>query len=333
MAGITNLIEIYKKKGKDFLNKLFDKHVTINEKLDASAFAFEKGQDGKLYFYKRNTDIPISLIDRTLMKLYEKPIAHFVGFGDTLLNQIPAGWRFGMEYFIDENPQSISYSRVPKNNLVLSYIHVKNNVGKIVRTIQDKETLDEWADRLDIERSPIIFQGLLNQDQKISIMNFLDTPFDELVKKFKTNSFVKYVVTVLNPSLKKTALNYDLDHNMEGLVFRFGDDDGDEVILAKLIDPVFEIAQQGKQHDKNEEAPNEIYQLTVIDIANFIESLNFNKFKPKGRTVEDRYINFMCAVFNAFIEDYGEKYEDLNFNEPSYLIRPQFRFYKQCANC
>lgn len=322
MAGIANLTEIYKKKGRDFLDKLFDGFVTINEKLDASAFAFEKNKNGTLDFYKRNTDIPISMVDRTLVQLYEKPIAHIQSLQENVMNAIPVGWRFGMEYFIDEKPQTISYDRVPKNNLVLSYIHIKNNFGKLVRTVQDEEDLNKWADLLEIERSPIIFQGKLDNDQKIKIMEFLDTPFEELVKKFKTNSFVKFVVSVLNPKLKKTALNKDLTHSIEGLVFRFGYDD--DVVLAKLIDPVFEVSQQAKAHNKQEDAPNEIYQLTVIDAMNFIESLNFNKLKPKGRSSEERYLNFICAVFNKFVEEHGSKYLDLNFNEPAYMKKKEF---------
>ena len=34
MAGITHLLAIYKQKGRDFVDKLFDKFVTVNEKLD-----------------------------------------------------------------------------------------------------------------------------------------------------------------------------------------------------------------------------------------------------------------------------------------------------------
>ena len=151
MAGIAHLSEIYDKRGKDFVQKLFDREVTVNEKLDASAFAMEKGQNGELLFYKRNTDIPISLIDRTIMRLYEKPIHHFTTLDSELLSQIPVGWRFGMEFFIDEKPQAIAYDRIPKNNLVLSYIHIKNGSGKVVRTVQDKTELDRWAELLDIE--------------------------------------------------------------------------------------------------------------------------------------------------------------------------------------
>lgn len=325
MAGIAHLTEIYKKKGKDFIQSLFDKYVTINEKLDASAFGIEKNPvTKKLEFFKRNTETPISLIDRTLMKLYETPIHYFEGFDENVLNKIPARWRFGMEYFANEHPQEISYDRLPKNGLVLSYIHVKNSNGKLVRTIQDKKELDQWADLLQIERSPIIFQGTLNDDQKVQIMDFMDTPFEKLVDKFKTDSFIKFIISVLNPKLRKTTLNNDLEKNVEGIVFRFGDEDDKEVILAKMVDPVFELVAKDKAEAKVEDEPNDIFQLTVIDMMNYVDSSNFKKLQPKGRDLETRYLNFVCSVFNDFVERYGEKYKDLNFNEPEFMKKKNF---------
>jgi len=325
MAGITHLQEIYKKKGKDFVQSLFDKYVTINEKLDASAFGIEKNAaTKKLEFFKRNTETPISLIDRTLMKLYEQPINYFETLDQNLLDTIPARWRFGMEYFANEHPQEISYDRLPKNNLVLSYIHVKNSNGKLVRTIQDKQELDKWADLFKIERSPIIFQGLLTPEQKIDIMNFLDTPFEKLVDKFKTDSFIKYVISILNPKMKKTTLNTDLNKSTEGIVFRFGDEDDKEIVLAKMVDPIFELVARDKAEVKNDDEPNDIFQLTVIDMMNFIESLSFKKLQVKGKDLESRYLNFISQVFNSFIEKHGEKYKDLNFNEPEFMKKKNF---------
>ena len=50
MAGITHLSQIYHEKGKEFINKLFDKYVTINEKLDFNSFQVEKTSENKFEF-------------------------------------------------------------------------------------------------------------------------------------------------------------------------------------------------------------------------------------------------------------------------------------------
>lgn len=325
MAGIQHIAEIYKKKGKDFIQSLFDKTVTVNEKLDASAFGIEKNPiSKKLEFFKRNTEIPISLIDRTLMKLYEKPIHYFEGLDQAVLDAIPSKWRFGMEYFANDHPQEISYDRLPKNGLVLSYIHVKNSNDKLVRTIQDKAELDRWADLLQIERSPILFQGVLTAEQKVNIMDFMDTPFEKLVSKFKTDSFVKYIISILNPDLSKTTLNDDLNKSIEGIVFRFGDDEDKEVVLAKMVDPMFELMAKSRADNKAEDEPNDMFQLTVIDVMNFIENLSFKKLQVKGKDLESRYLNFISQVFNEFIAEHGEKYKDLKFNEPEFMQKKAF---------
>lgn len=324
MAGISHLQEIYRKKGKEFIDKLFDSYVTINEKLDAGAFSMEKNPASKqVEFFKRNTSAPISLIDRTLVRYYEAPIAHFNSLTEDISSKLPVGWRFGFEYFATQQPQEISYDKAPKNNLVLSYIIVKNSAGKTVRTIQEKDELDEWADLLQVERSPIIFQGMLDDDQKVKILEFLDSPFDKLVEKFRTESFVKYIISVLNPALKKTILNEDLTKPIEGIVFRFGVGDGDDVVLAKMVDPVFIEMSKTKVSEK-EELMNDIFYITLIDLANFFETLNMNKFKAKGKTFEERYINFMCQAFNKLIEDNGDYYADVDFNEPKFMKKKEF---------
>lgn len=322
MAGITHLTDIYRKKGKDFINKLFDNYVTVNEKIDGSAFAFEKNRmNNQLEFYKRDGRKPISIVDRTLARFYERPIKHFQNLSAKSLKDIPADWRFGFEYLPTNNHNEVEYDRLPKNSLILSYIHVKNSAGEIVRTIQDRDELNGWAKKLDVEQSPIIFQGELNQEQKDRIMEFMDTPFDQLSKRFSTESFVKYVISVLNPKMKKSFLNEDLSKPIEGVVFRFGRDESG-FTLAKLIDPVFQAL--AKQKSVVPDKTSDIYHITILELMNFIDSLNLNKFKPKGKTFDERYLDFMCKVFNHLVDEDGERFEDMDYDEPEYLKRPEF---------
>ena len=325
MAGISHLQEIFKKKGKEFVTRLFDSFVTVNEKLDASAFGIEKDPvSGLVQYYKRNTESPISKIDRTLMRYYENPISHFDGLGEQVKSKIPPAWRFGFEYFINEQPQYICYDRLPKNNLVLSYVHVKNGLGDIVRTVQDKQTLDEYADMFGVERSPIIFQGKLSEDQKLAIMEYMDTPAANLTSKHKTNSFVKFVISVLNPAMRKTTLNEDLDKSIEGVVFRFGElsEDG-PVVLAKIVDPVFEALSKDRPV-QDDDKTGDMYYILLMDLANFVESVRFKAIKVRGKTFDDRYINFISELFNRFIEQFGDKYEDFKLDEPTYLKKKEF---------
>ena len=66
MAEILSLREILRKEGLQFIKKLFEEHVIISEKLNATRFCFEKTGDG-LEFFKK--DGKITAIDRTLSSL------------------------------------------------------------------------------------------------------------------------------------------------------------------------------------------------------------------------------------------------------------------------
>ncbi len=330
MAGINHLYDLYNKKGADFVNQLFNQYVTINEKMDGSAFSFERDRDtGKFKFYRRDQRNPITLVDRTLMKYYEKPIQYIESLPPHVIQKIPRGWRFGLEYFSNTNPVEIVYDRLPKNHLILSYVHQLDDSGKIVKTIQKKESLDEWADLLGVERSPIIFQGKLDEDQKSDLLEFLNTPFKKLVERFSTQSFVRYIISTLNPSLSKSALNEDLDKEVEGIVFRFGDPNKEnETVLAKMVDPIFtEIAKQ-KSSDQREKKPSDFLGITLLDVMNFILEKGLKHCEVEGDTEDERYISFISDVFAKFLDENKEKYKGTDFEEPSYLKKDEFRLNK-----
>ena len=330
MAGINHLYDLYNKKGADFVNQLFNQYVTINEKMDGSAFSFERDKEtGKFKFYRRDQRNPITLVDRTLMKYYEKPIQYIESLPPHVIQKIPRGWRFGLEYFANTNPVEIVYDRLPKNHLILSYVHQLDDAGKIVKTVQKKTSLDEWADLLGVEHSPIIFQGKLDEDQKSQILEFLNTPFKKLVERFSTQSFVRYIISTLNPELSKSALNEDLDKEVEGIVFRFGDPNKEnETVLAKMVDPIFtEIAKQ-KSSDQREKKPSDFLGITLLDVMNFILEKGLKNFEVDGDTEDGRYISFISDVFAKFLDENKEKYKGTDFEEPSYLKKDEFRLNK-----
>jgi len=330
MSGISHLYDIYNKKGKEFIDNLFNSYVTVNEKMDGSAFVFDRDlETGRFNFYKRDQRNPITLVDRTLMKYYEKPIQYIESLPPHILKEIPRGWKFGLEYFSNTQPVEIAYDRLPKNNLILSYIHTKSDDGKPSSTIQNKEKLDTWADLIGVERPPIIFQGLLSEEQKESISDFLRTPFEDLVNEYRTRSFVRYIIGVLNPEAKESALNADLDKPIEGIVFRFGEEDSDsEPILSKMVDPVFTEMAKEKAKKRFTEKPSDFLGITVLDVMNFILERGVDSFNVVGDTEDQRYISFISDVFAKFLDENGYKYKGADFQEPDYLKKDEFRLNK-----
>jgi len=330
MPGIKYLSDIYEKKGKSFIENLFNKNLTVTENLDGPSFSFERDFTGdNISFYKKDQENPITKVDRILMRYYEKPISYIESLSLDVINQLPKGWRFGMVYFPNTKPVRIEYDRVPKNNLVLTHVVVRDEFGDIIKNLQDKEELDEWADKLEVERSPIIFQGKLSRDQKISIMDFLSTPLTDLKSRFETESFTKYLIKILNRNAECTTLGKDLQGEIDSLVFRFEDEDGkEETVLAKMVDPVFHEINRSRKVSQTSYFPSDVYSLCLIDVMNFILEEGVENFVSNGGDPEERYISFVFDVFKKFIYEEGEKYVGADFQKPEYLKSGGFEINK-----
>ena len=329
MPGLSHLRDVYDKRGKDFLEGLLNKTVIVNEKMDGAFFGAQKNEEtGEFRFFKRNAEI--SYIDRVLSRYYEPAILHFENLGSDVRDKIPANYHFGMEWFTSPKAQTIKYDRLPKNGLILSYIHILDEAGQIQETIQDKESLNGWADLLDIERPPIVFQGKLSDEQRQQILDFVYTPFEDLTSRFKTESFTRYIMSVLDPEARTTFLRDALDKDIEGLVFRFYDPEQegeDSVFLAKLVDPVFQYQAKQKAQDRVQKKSDDYIWIIAIDLMNFIERYSVQELKQiglEGSTYEEKYISLINRIYLDFISEYGEKYADLDIQIPEFLTRAEF---------
>ena len=324
MAGIGYLYEEYKKEPAR-IEKLLGQHIEITEKLDGSRFLVQALEGGTLAFYKRK-DMSISKIDRTLSKYYEKAIMHFENFDEEKISQLPEGWRFGMEYFPNLHPVTIIYDKLPLNNLVLTDIKVKDPRDKTIDVITDKATLNKWATILEVEQPPIIFEGKLTESQRNRILDFLNTPYGDLVKRFKTENFTNFILSLLNPQLKSSFLHNNTEKDIDGLIFKF---DGKESF--RVSNPEIALEKSAKREDK----PSDIYNLTLVILHEFLTSLDFKKIKLKEKTYEERYIEFISKVFNLFIQSpqYKKNFENgVDFELPAFLSRAEsnvnFKFVK-----
>jgi nicotinamide mononucleotide adenylyltransferase len=329
MSGIKHLSDIFQDKGKSFIEKLFGKELTVTENLDGSTFSFERDFTGNnISFYKKDQENPITKVDRILMSYYEKPINYIDSLPESTKEEIPRGWRFGMTYFPNTKPVRIEYERVPKNHLILTHILIRDEFGETERIVQEKDELDKWADKIGVERAPIIFQGKLSEDQKLSIMDFISTPLMDLRNRFKTESFSKYLISILNPEIVKTTLGKDLHGEIDSLVFRFDDEGKEETILAKMVDPVFYEISKDRKATRSSHFPSDIYSLCLIDVMNFILEKGVESFAAQGIEPEERYINFVFSVFKNFIYEEGERYLGVDFDKPEYLKSDEFALNK-----
>lgn len=328
MAGINNLKEVYEKKGEDFLNQLLNSYVIINEKVDGTFFGVKKSKNDQFRYFKKAGEI--SYVDRVLMKYYNSAISYFENLPLEKRQRIPSNFYFGFEYFTRGDNSNHKYDRLPKNGLVLSYIHKLDDGGNILSTVQNKEQLDRWADYLGVERPPIIFEGNLTDEQKTAILEFVYAPSEELFKKFKTRSFTKYIISILNESLPASFLRDGLEDSIDGVIFRFYDESKErpeeQVFLAKIVDPIFYHDVESTNKPRENRSQDYIW-LIVIDLMNHFEMYSLDelaKMAEAGNTYDEKYVALINAMFKDFIKEYSGKYEGLQLEIPDYLKRPEF---------
>jgi len=289
-----------------------------------SSFSAQQREDGGMDFFKRDDRQPISKLDRTIMSLYEPPIEFIEKqIGD---KKIPSNLRFGFEYFQNTKPVAISYDVLPKNGLVLTHMKEMNDKGKVTKFIDDPKTLNKWAKYFNVENPFIIFDGKLSQLQKEQLEEFLNTPFEDLVAKFKTSSFTKYIVSILNPKLKKTALNNTLDKPIEGLVFKFNDGE----YLAKVVDPMFTQMARDKANarhaeKKNNKQSSDEFGLVLYTFINWIEENQiFKDFIADGDNEDEKYVDLMTRIAKRFIDENAIFLKGLNIKKPDFAKAPEF---------
>lgn len=313
MAQILSLREVFRKEGMQFANKLFDKFVIVSEKLNATRFCFERTENG-LEFYKK--DGKITSIDRTMSSLYEKPIKYIEGLNEEVIQKLPIGFRYGFRYFHTLKPANIVYDKLPLNGLVLT--DIKSAKGKI---IDDISVLNGISDLLRVEKPPIIWYGKLDTAQKTRLLEYLRTPEDELVKKFSTDSFTKYIISILNPEIKTTSLKNDVEKPIDSVIFKFMSEDGTEVVHAKAIDPI--VTQINRTNDIERE-PQDLYGIILSDIAEYIKVTGLQKYGLTEVSEEDRYLELICQIYKQYIKKYGYKYDGIEIDPLSFASVPEF---------
>jgi len=320
MAGLQHLFDIYNKQGKEFITDLFSKELVVSEKPDASIFSVQQREDGTIDFFKRDDRQPISALDRTIISLYEPPIEYFEKkIGN---KKLPHNLRFGFEYFQNTNPVAISYDRLPKNGLVLTHMKELDNKGKVKKFIDDPKTLIKWSKYFDVEEPFIIFDGKLSELQKQQLEEFLKTPFEELVSKFQTSSFTKYIISILNPKLKKTALNNTIDKPIEGLVFKFNDGE----YLAKVVDPLFTQMSRTKAMERKENnSSSDEFALVLYTFINWVEEHDiFKNMIADGKNEDEKYVDLMTRTSKKFIDENKIFLKGLNIKKPDFAKAPEF---------
>jgi len=296
MPGIRTLQEIYKDKSEDFLVKLLNSFVIVNQQNQGSFFSFHK-EDGEVIFSKKGGII--THIDRILMKYYESAILQVNQIPADVMSQIDDGYQFCFDYIPDE-PAKMS----------LTYI-VNMQTNKHVHTNVE---LQKWAKLFNVNGPNILFEGFLSDEQKKDILDFVYADEEKLISKYKKYSFTAFLCNLFGID--------EANENLKSIVFRFyyaGKETG--AYIGKMIDPLFK--HRTKDNEKiHDIGVNDYVYLIIIDLMNFIEKYTIRDLKRMvklGPNQYDNYILLMNAIFKEFIAEFGEKYFNIKIEPPKFM--------------
>jgi hypothetical protein len=320
MKELTN---IYKETGQQFVDDLFKDYLLVTEKLSGSSFSFER-HGSELQFFKGSNKQPINLVDRTLMMYYEQVIQYIQNKTEGHVKDLPEYWRFCFQYFVNNQPGAIKYDNLPTNNLLLTHIQVRNPKGKIAKVIEDPRVLRDWAEILNVTPLIPIFSGYLKEAQKKKIREFLSTPKEDQLEVFGTSSFAKYLIDALNPTIKQTTLQNDLDKPIDSIIFKFFKQGTNQIFTAKMIDPYTQGLMKDKEPIDLRRAPADINEILLLDILAFVEERGLRGGELLTSVPEERYLELMSNLFNDYITKRGVDLQKLDIEKAKFAKGPEF---------
>lgn len=290
--AIKNLYDLYRQKSSDFIEKLMRSNVVIDDDVNGSFFSAKKSANNSWVYYKKGSQI--TLIERTISRFYEDAINVFESMPEELKASVPENLIFVFKYITEGNSNGMMGA---KDILKLTHIYdITRN-----QNMNDQETLNSWADKLGVGRPPILFSGVLNDEQKEGILSFIYTNQDELAERFKSESFTKYIISLLNPEYETNGI--------DSIVFRFTDEN-DEQILAKYIDPLFyDIASQNQKTEP--EHNNDSAYIIIVNLMNFIDSYQVSELASVVHNELPYEKNYIALMNKIFLDYINLNYADL----------------------
>lgn len=305
--------------GDKILDEIFSDVITVYEDIQGSKLLVRYDGEGFEFRTKSVTNDPISLVDISLQKYYNKAINFFFQLNKHVLSLLPKNYHFCFEYFPDNQPAHIEYSKTPKNNLILTGI-IKNE--KYDYSIEE---ILEFSNLFDCDPLPVIFYGRLNDKQKEGIKYFLHTSKEDLDYVFGNENFAYFFYKLLDPTHRHSFLMGDNEFqpNVQKLIIRTNTKDYKYEILNPLYSKSVELL------DTNF---TEIYTLIVLNFLNYVQNISLKDLKLTGKTYDETYINTICKLYNIYMNDNSEELEDFSFDIPKFFNKDKFKINIELIN-
>ena len=320
--ALKKLREHFQDTNINAFHKLLGNRLLVVEKISAPSFYVRRTND-KFEFYKSSNSKPLTLIDRTMMSLYEVAIKHVQSLSPESKNQLPSDFKFGFDYLPEVGVSEYAYEEVPHNNLILTHIQQLTEAGKVKKTIIDPTIINKWATILDVQSQQPVFDGMLQQEQKEKLIKLLEMndktfskSFDYLIETDDMTSFTKEMYKIFNPNATKSMLQRDLESEIDGLVLNFAE--GKKIQSYKLEDFIRKPLNEGRES-------SHIYQITIADILEFVSLYDFEGVQLNEESADERYLELMSIVFNDYVAENSSKFIGVNFESAEFSSAESFR--------
>ena len=309
---MSKLVTLNGSNDQELLSSIFDNEIVVFEDIQGSKIWVN--WNGKEFAIKPKSmsSEKLNLVDLAIQNYYNPAIKFFESLDIRVKSLLNKNWYFGFEYFPDNQPANIEYSRVPKNNLVLTAL---NKSGKYDFSIEE---LDEYARLFDVDMLPIVFQGKLNERMIEAIKYFINTSEDDLEYIFGEKSFAFFFYKILNPSSQNSFLmdEEDYQNNLEKLIVRTIKGD----LSFEILNPLYK-----RISDNNSTEFVEIYTLILVNFLNFCQSFNLDEIKLKGSKRDEIYIYLISKLFNVYISEVKQDLLDFDFTVPEFFDKEKFK--------
>jgi len=306
------------------LNSVEDDSI-INDILNDDLIIIEDIQGSKIWvnwdghnFQIRTKSVngeKINLVDLAMQNYYNPVFDYLNSLEQRVKSLLNRKWWFCFEYFPDEQPANIEYSRVPQNGLVLTSIYKQGKYGFQI------DEIGEYARLFQVDSIPVIYQGRLTETMKEAILYFLNTSEHDLEFIFGDKSFSFFFYKILNPSIQNSFLmENEFQNNLQKLIIKSKTKD----ISFELLNPLYKRAD-----DSNSTEFVEIYTLILVNFLNFCQSINLEDIKIKGENFEEMYIFLMSKLFNLYINQVKDDIENFDFVVPKFFDKDKFKINTQ----
>ena len=320
--ALQKLRDYFQETNINQFQRTLGNRLLVVEKISAPSFYIKKNKD-TFEFYKGSNKDALTIVDRTIMSLYESAIKHIESLSLENKNQLPLDWKFGFEYLPETKVSEFKYTKLPKNNLILTHIQQVNESGKVKKTIIDPNVLNKWADILEVEAQSVIFDGVLSSLQKeqlITLLQINDKQFSESfdydIETENKTSFTKSIYKIFNQNSSNTVLQEDLESEIDGLVLNFVN--GRQIESYKLEDFNRQSLNENRQS-------SHIYQITIADILEYVNLINLDEIKLNEESADTRYIELISEIFNQYISKNATKYIGVNFQSANFSEANSFK--------